>query len=245
MTSPTVSDFVNSCWQRAKIEMLELDPDFVSKVETEVRLSNIGLVSPWTTTPKSRPKLQLSKKWHQLLESCLELEMQVNCLKTAAALLRPTEYTGKTVEFTGQSAVYNWRSWFVHALTLAERSESVITKTEQLGLTTKELAKRALERVNKDIKMRVNKQRQDYVHGFRRSWASGITEDQLWELSVSIGLTPDLLLKDFVYEEESRRLEGNKYLIVEEWTQGILDLLGAIFHDLQVEADAATKPAIE
>ena len=128
---PSISDFVENIWRRAKVELGELDGNFLSAIDHEVRLDNLGLAAPWPSAIERRPQYQLPDRWHQLLESCLELEIQADCLMTAASLLNPGQFITSDPEYVGKTAIINWRSWFVHALSLAERSESVIAKTIQ------------------------------------------------------------------------------------------------------------------
>lgn len=86
------------------------------------------------------------------------------------------------MEDAGRGAIHNWRSWFVHARALAEKAEIVIIKTIALyPIPSRSIEKRFRQRVKEEITHYVDSQRQDYVHGARRSWAAGFTEDRLWE----------------------------------------------------------------
>ena len=52
-------------------------------------------------------------------------------------------------------------------------------------------------------------QRHSYLHGGKRSWASGISEDGLWEQEVFLRLMPEQLLGQFVYPADSDRIPLN------------------------------------
>ena len=63
----------------------KLDRDFISELESTVRLQAVGLTTPWEPDVGRRPRQRLSSKWHRLLEACLELTMQASILQVSAA----------------------------------------------------------------------------------------------------------------------------------------------------------------
>ena len=236
LSGPSLSDFVAHRWSQANAELSKLDPRFVSTPENEVRLNKMGLAAPWPSSVGATPIVRLPQEWHQLLEACLELKIQADCLQTAAALLMPEAHAGKPTELTGKETTYHFRSWFAQALALAERAESVIAKTVNLFANTQnDMKERFQRRVYREITMHVNRQRQDYLHGFRRSWASGLTEDQLWETSVAVGLLPEMLLEQFVYPEEGQDVQSGGRVFFQARTKEFLAKLGCILHDLEAE----------
>ena len=96
-----------------------------------------------------------------------------------------------TTSWSGRHNNYHLRSWFIHVAALAERTEDVVKESTEVYLPKyekrAEIAKRHLTEVYEQIEKRVAQQRNEYVHP-RRSWGSGITEDQLWEKLVSGGM---------------------------------------------------------
>ena len=71
----TIDDFVRNRWADAKEALRELDPDYVSTMETLLGLDRSGLLAPPDMVAKSdkQPRKRLSKRWHGLLEACFEL----------------------------------------------------------------------------------------------------------------------------------------------------------------------------
>ena len=69
----TIDDFVNHRWADAKQTLRNLDPEYVSNLESTVRLQHLGLEHPYPADVEDSPKQRLSIEWHRLLESCHEL----------------------------------------------------------------------------------------------------------------------------------------------------------------------------
>ena len=190
----TIDVFVNRRWGDAKEVLRGLDGDFVSRLESEQRLQTLGLDMPKAHGVGFTPKKRLSKQWHHLLEACLELTMQAWKVKVAADAMTPEANAELPPHEAGARSDYHFRSWFIHAQALTERASDVIRKTTEVYIAEatnrSEIAKRYTARVRQEISKIVDRQRNDYVHP-RRSWASGITENQLWEGSVAAGVTPN------------------------------------------------------
>ena len=190
----SIDDFVNHRWADAKLMLRKLDRDFVDKLECEVRLEAVGLATPWQPDIGRVPALRLSSEWHRLLEACHELTVQASILQTSAVNLTADANHELPLLEVGRRANYHFRSWFIHARTLAERTDEVIRWTTKVYVTDREtrtnLDKRLQGRVYEEVTKHVIEQRNQYTHGARRSWGSGITEDQLWESLVAVGMTP-------------------------------------------------------
>ncbi len=137
---------------------------------------------------------------------------------------------------------YHVRSWSIHAVTLAERTDSVIRQTSNVYIAETErrmeVGKLHSTNVYQKITKRIDKQRNEYVHP-RRSWARGITEDQLWEGQVVIGMTPRRLLNEFYYPVQGDNMMLGKHDIFVGETNRILDCIGAILQEF--EADLTSR----
>ena len=116
----SIDAFVNHRWEDAKEALRKLDSDFVSRLESEHRLQTLGLGMPQQYSAGDRPKRLLSKKWHHLLEACLELTMQARNVQVAATSLTADENAGLSSYEAGTRADYHFRSWFIHATALTE-----------------------------------------------------------------------------------------------------------------------------
>ena len=124
---------------------------------------------------------------------------------------------------------------------LAEKPEIVILKMIALHPgASRSIEKRFRKRVKDEITQYVASQRQDYVHG-TRSWAAGFTEDQLWERTVAVGLSPGMFLRDFFYPEEGKKQASDAYLFLEEKANEFIADLGVLLHDLEVELALRVK----
>ena len=235
---PSIDDFVDHRWENAKDELRKLDGDFVSRLESEHRLQTLGPGMPQRYSAGKRPKQLLSKEWHHLLEACSELTMQAWNVQVAATSLTAKANVGMSSYEAGLRADYYFRSWFIHATALTERTDDVIRKAADVYIAepakSKEVAKRHKTSVYQQITNRIGRQRNDYVHP-NRSWASGITEDQLWEGDVTIGMTPAKFLEEFHYPAQGNDMMAGKFDGYGAETTKILDCIGSILHDLETD----------
>ena len=196
------------------------------------------------------PKKRLSKQWHHLLESCLELTMQVWNVKVAAASQTPKANADHPMHEVGLRADYHFRSWFIHVQALAERAEDVIRKTTDVYIDDSEKRKEVCERHRESVRQliieRVNEQRNSYAHA-RRPWASGITEDDLWEGLAAVGMTAAKFLDVFYYPAMGELTMAGKYAFYVTETKTILDDIGSILQELEADCESVegdrTSPA--
>ena len=235
MTS--IDDFVGHRWTDAKVELTKLDRNFVESLDSVVKLQRIGLESPYVSAVDSKPKQRISKAWHSLLEACMELTMQADILQVAAHNLTADAWRNIPHGTIGKQVAYHIRSWFVHAVTLAERTNRAIYWTTKVYIDDEKSGYALYGRLQKLVRQQViepiNEQRHQYVHGDRRSWASGMTEDDLWEDTVAIGMIPQRLLEEFYYPTQEESLRHSKYDSYINHTVEVLNLLGSILQDLE------------
>ena len=229
--------FVNRRWADAKATLRKLDEDFVDKLESEVRLGRVGLTTPWQPGIGRVPAQRLSTEWHRLLEACLELTMQESILKTSADGLTADANHGLPILEVGKHLDYHFRSWVIHVRTLVERTEEVIRWTTKVYMPDSEertdLDKRLCGRVYEEVTQHISEQRNDYIHGARRSWGSGTTEDQLWESLVAMGMTPQNFLEEFRYPDIGNNVMSGKYREFVDATTIYCDRLGSILEELE------------
>ena len=234
----SIDDFVSHRWEDAKEALRKLDGEFVNRSESEHGLQTLGLDMPQLYSAGDRPKRLLSKKWHHLLEACLELTLQARNVQVAAIGLTPETNTMLSTYETGLRADYHFRSWFIHVTALTERTDDVIRKTTEVYIASRDagrkISKRYRERVKEQIAEPIKRQRNDYVHP-NRSWASGVTEDQLWEGQVVIGMTPSKFLDEFHYPAQGNDMMEGKYDGYVAETTKVLECIGEILHELEVD----------
>ena len=238
-----IDDFIGRRWKDAKAELLVLDQGYVAKVETELRLYELDLLPAWHPFHvEYNPARRLSKSWHRLLEACFELIMQVEHVRTAAVGLTADANRHLTQTEAGKRANFYFRSWFIHVYTLGERTLSIIERTVQVyspsSKSSSELTSRYQRRVTREIIRPNSHVRHEFAHGRTdqsRSWASGITEDELWEGMVAIGMTPQMQLVEFGYPSQGSAVLSGKYEQFIDATEGILNIIGSILEELEAE----------
>ena len=233
----SIDDFVNHRWADAKATLKDLDRDFVDRCESEVWLQRIGLAAPWRPDTGRVPAQRLSTEWHRLLEACLELTVQESILKTSAVNLTANANDGLPLLEVGKHLDYHFRSWFIHARTLSERTEEVIRWTTKVylpnGETRTSLDKHLCGRVYEEFTEHIREQRNQYAHGTVRSWGCGTTENQLWESLVSISMTPQNFLDEFLYLAIGNSVMSGKYQEFVDATTIYCDRLGSILQELE------------
>ena len=235
----SIDDFVKHRWADAKVALAKLDQDFVSKVESEVRMQAAGLTTPWQPEGESRrPVRRLSSKWHRLLEACLELTMQESILRMSAySLISDPNREGELVDI-GRQSDYHFRSWFVHATTLTERVDEVIDWTTRVYVAHREacsgMTKRHQGQVYQQVTKQTIRQRNSFVHR-SRSWARAMTEEELWESHVAAGMTPQSFLDELHYPAGGEQLISGRYDKFVTLTEEMCDCLGSILQALESE----------
>ncbi len=238
----SINEFIEQRWADAKEELRKIDGNFVQRSESEIQLQSLGLETPWVVDVDRPPSGQLPAKWHRLLEACLELSLQTWNVRVAANSLT-SEANARLSDYeAGIRVDYHFRSLFIYVKALAERTGDVIGKTTEVYVTDsakrREIAGRHQESVNRRIGERVRRQRNDYLHA-RRSWSSGVTEDELWEKLVAGGMTPEKFLAEFHYPGQGADAKQGKYDVYPGDTASILDGVGLILQELEADLKAS------
>lgn len=235
---PSVDDFVNRRWDDARETLVKLAPDSVSSLESEHRPQVLGLDMPQQFTIGDRPKRILSKKWHRVLEACLELTMQSRNLQVAAISLTADACEGFSRTEAGMRADYHFRSWFIHVAALSERTCDVIRKTaeEYIAESGKrtEVTKRYQNKVYEQVTKHVDQQRNNFLHA-KRSWASGSTEEGLWEGQVTEGMILVKFLEEFHYPTVGSHVMAGKYGGLVCGTSEMLSCIGKSLRKFELE----------
>ena len=231
---PSINDFVDNRWTDAKEELKKLDPDFVRRVEETIRLQHIGLEA---LDFEPGPRARLPKEWHRLLEDCYELVMQATVLQTAIDCFIDDSRRGLPTTEVGRRFEYHMHSWFIHANTLAERTQSVIDKTTRLHISDCKAATQIVGRHRTAVYNQVTKEvegiRNRVSHGTTRSWAQAVTTNNLWEPAVAAGMTPQVSVDSFVYPGRGEATKSGRYDVYVDHTKMVLVRLGAILHELE------------
>ena len=233
----SIDDFVNHRWQDAKEQLRKLDPDFVNRTETIVRLERAGLEPPWTSaTVEQQPKQQLSRKWHRLLEVCHGLTTEKSLFEGTAGGLTATANYGLPPVEAGRRFFQHTESWFAHAKTLTEYADRVIDSTVEVYALKPEIRTKLKERIYKEVtKEGIEGPRNAFIHPQNPPWSSrGITEAGLWERSVAGGLTPHDSLIEYIFPLFGNRLmSGEYYEAFVTRTAEICSAIGSILYELE------------
>ena len=92
-------------------------------------------------------------------------------------------YKGLSDIDAGKCVDFNLRTWFIHAHSLAERVKDIISKTATVHLTSKaeedSITQQFQLYVKGSVLDRIEDTRNEFAHGGRRSWARGLTEEDL------------------------------------------------------------------
>ena len=241
----TIEDFINHRWADAKEALRIRDPDFVTRGESTVGLNRIGLSAPWSVDGREAPKTPLPKEWHHLLEACVELVLQRTCLQAATDGLNAGSNSTLSNLEAGKRQAYHVRSWFIHANTLAERTDHVIQQTPKVYLADTrqaiELERRHKRSVKTKITDYVRTLRHEYAHGVIRSWSQALTKDGHWERGVAIGMTPNDYLDEHFYSPQGQKTIAGTYDYFGPIAAEMLRNLGMILHNLEEELMTGRK----
>ena len=241
----SIEDFVNHRWEDAKEALRNRDSEFVRRIESKVRLDALNLSAPWPIDELGRkPYRRLNKKWHNLLEACAELMMQLSLLEESTAVLAEDNHSNVPVGRAGRQAFSHFRTWFMHAQTLNERACRVVEQSTRIyvddDITRKEITAQYVGRV-REVPAHLNEIRNSFVHA-NRSWAKGITEDQLWESTIACGLTARRFHDEFVYPEQGELLKLGKYQYFAIGAATIQDRIGLILEEFETSLSSSSAP---
>ena len=245
----TIDDFVNHRWADAKEALRQLDPDYVSKVEDlarEYESKNRLLYIPLEAIPasdvKDNPRKPLSTEWHKLLESCNEMTIQADIIRTVAASLTPNQVGQERNDTAGRLFVYHFRSFPIHLKSMVERLHDVIGKTANTYLgdhkSIRKFRKRYKQTINQQMPDSLSKLRNASVHATNRNWAKKVTKENSWEPAV-IGPTPRIALDASFYPQLGSRFKYGEYTHFVDEAEMFLHGLGKILQEL--EQDLMTK----
>lgn len=235
MTS--ISDFVNHRWSDARTEFAKLDEDFVSKLDSTVRLESLGLKSPWPPPVDLIPKQRLSSEWHRLLESCIELLFLIGILEASASSLTVSANAHLPPEEVGKRHGYHFRSWFIHAKTLADRATKVIEQTADIYIsdpdTRKAIVTQLREKMRSDVTQHIDQQRNHYAHGTMETAAKELTRNDLWEGLIAGWPDHEEVLRRYYYVPQGQTLLDGEYSHFVDTTAGLLGAIASILEKLE------------
>lgn len=222
-----IGEFLLARWEEVKEELSSLDPKFVQTVSSWVSLQERGFQLP-DNLPQ--PSERLSSDYHHLLEATFEVMRQLD--RIYLTVERALSATNR------RDALYYSDTWIEATHNLCDKINRVVEyscKVHDLGRRKGKY----VDGVNR-IKEKIGTVRHGLVHGERQAGgvpSKGITQDQLWETGVALGL-PNIL--DWIPDPEG---EGPPEWIsrIEETTQNILRDLGETVEGLAQDIKKVQK----
>lgn len=206
-----IGDFLLARWEEVKEELTSLDSKFVQTVSSWVSLQEHGIQLP---DDLPQPSKRLSPDSHHLLEATFEVIRQLD--RIYLTVDRALSATNR------RDALYYFDTWIEATHNLCDKINRVVEyscKAHSLGRRKEKY----VDGVNQ-VKEKIGKIRHGLVHGERQAGgvpSKGITEDQLWEMGVALGL-PNIL--DWIPDPEG---EGPP-----EWISRIGETTDNILRDL-------------
>ncbi len=182
-----IREFIERRWSEAKTALIASDPDFVQRVDTSVRASDIGLIIPGE---ESIPKAshQLSDRWHSLLSLTYEVVQELGRLHLTMQFMSPDFNSS----INREQSTYFLDVWIQRIFNLCEKLIATMKHTIRIYRDEQGLSNHAsIERkysnlVKQQVRDHVEKLRSPSVHGEGGSGNIStrvITEDhQSWEL---------------------------------------------------------------
>ena len=231
----------------AKEILRKQDPDYVRRLESTGQSER-----DWLT-----PSQGLPHGWYGLMATCHELHVLASMAQAAAAGLTPLPYLQEDLSPAdiGQLSAHSGRSWFVHIKALAERTKDVIRQTTKVYISDSTAADKVAQRHTKAVRDcvedhgvqferqgTIRELRNEFAHGNKPSWASGITKgddghEYLWEALIARDVTPRRMVDGFLSTIGQETIAGRYSSAVAD-TKDVFDRLGRILHEL--EEDIAT-----
>ena len=188
----SIRDFVDRRWSDAKEKLLELDPEFVRRVETLDRISKLSFELPGTTELPT-PSRRLSKDWQNLLAATFDVVHELDNLQTTLSLLCSNTSPGTR----GRLAAYYYDVWVQQVFNLCDKVNRFVTLYCKLYClrrgkdnrerTTNAYRNKIKGRVQRDIELL----RSPLVHGAggKGTLAERVISEEYqgWEINVVAG----------------------------------------------------------
>ena len=222
-----IDDFVRNRWADAKEALRELDPDYVSTMETQLGMER--------AKSDNQPKNRLPKRWHELLEACFELTVTTRNYQTCYTGMSSEGVSGMSDSEAGKMFLYAFHTGLLYQHAVIEHTEKVVSYVLRIyGARegTRNQLKKAHQHWAKLAKKRTKEGRNAIAHGGGLV-SRGITEGQIWEPNVVLGIYPSVVL-DHHYVNSGQDVRSGRYdQIAHRGPQDFLDEVARRLHDFE------------
>ena len=235
----SIEDFIVARWVEGKEVLRRLDSSYVATAEATRRMVNTDFVLPSSI----HTDVLLPDVWVKVLESCTDVQMQIEALKTSVELLRPSRYQGLDAEEIGRVAYYHGTSWVLHAYALAEKTKMLITRTCDLlpsdtsaGALMGLMEPRYRGQVQSQVTRILARGRTPLTHGVGGVglMARGVTGmSDGWTVGLAFQIRPADFMRS-ANEGNATRV-GRWFGAKKRQTAGMLERLGAILAEFESE----------
>ena len=232
---PSIDVFIRRRLLDAKSKLEELDAPFVAAVNAAQKVSLRGI-----QVPQIAPTSRLPKRYVALLDTCADLTVEVDQLRLITDSLNPERFEGRPPNEVGREGLRHIFDWVIHEQALVEKVVFLIARTIDgyLPGSRKGHKPQILNRYKiklKDARRRFASSRDGLLHGVgkRGTVYQAISEDQLWEGSVALEISPELIMSS-VWQATAKYMRKWHKVKVSQ-TNGLLDTLGNTLQDLEIE----------
>lgn len=193
-----IDEFVTCVFRGAKARLREIDPKYVALIEEIARAHTSKLAHPaWDPKLSQEPSHRLPSEWYELLESALDLGLQVDFVLHALRQLAAASSVSDVNE-RGKATYFYFRAVITETQALVEKAQvcsiRAVRRTSQ-SQSDKQVAQEAVKKQLMPIQGRLEKMRDPQLHGAGGSGLvmRGITEDGLWDVGVAASASLEIM----------------------------------------------------
>ncbi len=232
-----VLTFIENRWAEARQELAKKDPGFIRTVEAHDYVVGQGLLLPQTIPTPSR---HLPARWHQVLETTMEIIRELERLQLTVSLAEPDPNSKETPQTGRQIGWYFFEMWVQNAHNLCDKVKLLVThccRLYQLGGSKVGYQ----QEITAKLQGRLGKLRQPLVHGAGGQETIAhlaiTVENQGWEVSVAQGPAIINEIMRGAYEQgDSRKVYFER---LEKLTDLLLYRLAQTLYQLDQEINRA------
>ncbi len=238
----TIDAFIRHRLLDAKCRLEELDALYVKTVDAAQKISLSGIF-----VPRVEPTARLPKKYIALLETCVDVSVEVDQLSQITDSLDPKRFEGRPRNDAGREGTRHLFDWVIHEQALIGKVDLLITRTIDVYLPKRcerlkqQMRKKYKTKILNGAGKRFASSRNVIVHGAgpKGTVYKSISEDKLWEAVVALQMPLNSVLSALWSGTAKHLKKWHK----EKGSQmsRLLDFLGNPLHELEAEVVVPTS----